>query len=555
MKTNKFRFSTMAMAALLMAGCAQNDELGENARPSSQQEALNVIVTEKGIENADGHSRAVTEEYTTTFEADEDRIGVFVIDETGKALVSNMPMTYDGSVWSGNTLYYYPNADYIAYFPYDESLPDVANVEDIVAYFEEEHVGTNQSSEEAYKMADLMTAEVPAANVQRGENAQIIFTFEHRMSMIELLVPVREYTTAATDGWTYSAPLGLSLKVGDTEGFVPYTKEKGTYRFIVAAGEEIALEGSFKDGQKPVYFPAASAGKLAVTPNAGEYTQLDINYEYEGVGDDNVRALQPGDYYYSDGSIWPGNVNGAPKEGCIGIIFDTNVSSESAEYEAGYTHGYVVALRNANEGVMGTYTNRTGVADYVNYVAWGTGTVSGNIIASGYSDLAARKDGYSMTQSLVSAGVSAAKMAQEFGTSSEMLQYAAPEGTSGWFLPAFGQIVDILNALSPEVEKEGNAWDLIETNMDGGSDDQTQKVELLNALKTKFASVGGDFFDSYGITHGKNPNETDRWWATTEVNANEHAWAVELKTNGQITYLNNRGKTGKNASVRPILAF
>lgn len=553
MKTNKFRFSTMAMAALLMAGCAQNDELGENARPSSQQDALSVVATEKGFENSDG-SRAVTEEYTTTFEAGEDQMGVFVIDETGKALVSNMPMTYDGSAWSGNTLYYYPDADYIAYFPYDKELPDVASVEDIVAYFEEEHVGTNQSSEEAYKMADLMTAEVPAANVQRGENAQIIFTFEHKMSMIELLVPVREYTTAATDGWTYSAPLGLSLKVGDTEGFVPYTKEKGTYRFIVAAGEEIALEGSFKDGQKPVYFPAASAGELAVTPNAGEYTQLDINYEYEGVGDNNVRALQPGDYYYSDGSIWPGNVNGAPKEGCIGIIFDT-----TGEAGTDWTHGYVVALVNANEGAMGSNDNNNNPIWEIwssnnSAVAW-----EGNTIAneSGTKNgLFDKKNGYEATKTL-GTDVNAVALALSFGTTEETLLYAAPKGTSGWFLPAPGQLADILNNLSSEVTDNGSEWDFDTSNGFNGGTQNTVKDDMLIAIKEVFDEVEGDFFKDYSEISTTVPaSNSDRWWSTTEVDAT-NAWAIELKTNGQVNFLTRpkNGNANNRASVRPILAF
>ena len=49
-----------------------------------------------------------------------------------------------------------------------------------------------------------MTASVVAANVTRGQN--ITFSFAHKMSMIEIKVPIRAYTSG---DYEYSAPLGL----------------------------------------------------------------------------------------------------------------------------------------------------------------------------------------------------------------------------------------------------------------------------------------------------------------------------------------------------------
>lgn len=353
MKTNLWKLSCMALAmAAIVTGCNQNNELGTPA-PSSEEDVLNVVATANDFVSSDATSRVSEADYTTTFE-EGDAIGVFVVRD-GEALISNMKMTLgaDGTTWAGESgakLYYYKDADYIAYSPYTDGLSATSETE-IVDYFTAKLEGTTgQSTLADYQAADLMTASVAAAEVTHGQN--INFKFAHKMSMIEIKVPIRAYTT--TGGYEYSAPLGLSVEVDNAEyALCTFGKEttgdagsevtKGIYRCIVAPSDAaLNVEGEFQDGSVPVYFPAAGGAALSVTPKAGEYKGIDVKYTYTGYN--ATRDLQVGDYYYADGSICPNDMASIPGDGCVGVIFSTETSV--TDQANNWSHGYVIALNN-----------------------------------------------------------------------------------------------------------------------------------------------------------------------------------------------------------------
>ena len=132
MKTNSWKITFMALAmATAMTGCNQNNELGTPA-PSSEEDVLNVVATANDFVSSDATSRVSETDYTTTFE-EGDAIGVFVVRD-GEALISNMKMTLgaDGTTWAGENgakLYYYKDADYIAYSPYTDGLSATSETE------------------------------------------------------------------------------------------------------------------------------------------------------------------------------------------------------------------------------------------------------------------------------------------------------------------------------------------------------------------------------------------------------------------------------------------
>lgn len=554
MKTNSWKITFMALAmATAMTGCNQNNELGSSA-PSNDKEVLNVVATANDFVSSDATSRISETNYITTFEKD-DAIGVFVVRD-GEVLISNMKMTLgaDGTTWAGENgakLYYYKDADYIAYSPYTGGL-SVTEESEIVDYFTAKLEGTTgQSTLADYQAADLMTASVAAADVTRGQN--ITFSFAHQMSMIEVKVPIRAYKTKG--GYEYSAPLGLKVKIGETDGFslCTFGKEtsvvndsevtKGIYRCIVApSAGTLSVEGEFQDGSVPVYFPA-TGGNLSVIPEAGKYKGIDVKYDYGTYSAE--RDLQVGDYYYADGSIYPNELGNVPETGCIGKIFSLSTTAEDKAH--GWENGYVIALNNVvgtmASAVLGKWSSNTAeVAGGSENAVTATGMTEDNKQA-----VFAAKNGYDMTLTLVEKGVTAAILARDYDC-------AYPEATSGWFLPAPGQVVEFLNNLSSEVKDGGSAWDFDVTNGFSQNDDKQIKGEMLKAIQKTFAI--GDFFDGIGeddIYDGKNPNETERWWTTLEVDA-ANAWAIEMKTNFEVKFL-SRGKNSNNASVRPILAF
>lgn len=552
MKTNLWKLSCMVLAmTAITTGCTQNEELGTSV-PSNDEDVLNVVATANDFVSSDPTSRVSETKYTTTFE-EGDAIGVFVVRD-GEAVVSNMKMTLgaDETTWAGENgakLYYYKDADYIAYSPYTEGL-SVTSEAEIVDYFTKNLEGTTgQSTLAEYQAADLMTASVPATQVTRGKN--ITFNFAHQMSMIEIKVPIRAYTT--TGGYEYSAPLGLKVKIGDKEGFslCTFGKEttdesgnvvtKGIYRCIVAPSETaLNVEGEFQDGSVPVYFPATGGAALSVTPKAGSYKGFDVNYTYESYNAE--RDLEIGDYYYADGSIWPNDLENAPKTGCIGIIFSTTVAEQSL-IDLKYNHGYVVSI-------VGQDVNR--LYDGNGKRKWNlqAGLVNSAVtISDSFDD----RDAYTKFTKLLENNIDVALDTKSFGTTTETLKYAAPQRSTGWMLPTVGLIVDIFNNLST-VKKNGTEWTLNNSNAGAGQDstDQDQKVEMINQLKSLFDNIGGGFVCE-NAEKGKNPNVAEWWWSSTEEDAAD-AYIIEFKTNGQAKIL-DRQKIGDNGVIRPVFAF
>lgn len=538
MKTNFFKSSFLALAMMAsFSACTQNEEFGTPA--PADEDILNVVAYSNNFVSTDAASR-ITDNGTTTTFTDGDAIGVFIVRD-GEALVSNMKMTLNNNnKWVGDanaSLYYYKNADYIAYYPYTANLA-VTTVDEIVEYFTSKISTTGQTSLADYRNADLMTAEVPADSVVRGQN--ITFNFAHKMAMLEVKAPVRSYTTE--NGFTYKAPLGLKVDLKDDGGKTTLSlcnvgtetdansgKTKDIFRCILVPSETAkTIEGQFQDGSVEVYFPEADK-VVTYTPAAGTYQGININYNYTNYT--STRDLKVGDYYYSDGSIYPGDLTGAPKDGCVGIIFSTTTST--IDQGLGWSHGYVIALKNTNDKIA-------------TYSRWGdkTVTLSGNALAS---DAALdNMDGYTASISTELSAIDAVKAAKEYSVS-------LPEGTSGWYLPSASQLAAVMNNLYTE-----SGWKFDATNAYNATTNQSEKASALNAIQTIFENVGGVLLNANDFNSDPNSginNVTDRWWSTTEVDTQStKAWALEIKNNGQLKLL-DRDKDAKNASVRPVFAF
>ena len=557
MKTNLWKLSCMALAmAAIVTGCNQNNELGTPA-PSSEEDVLNVVATANDFVSSDATSRVSEADYTTTFE-EGDAIGVFVVRD-GEALISNMKMTLgaDRTTWAGENgakLYYYKDADYIAYSPYTEGL-SVTSETEIVDYFTAKLEGTTgQSTLADYQAADLMTASVAAAEVTRGQN--INFKFAHKMSMIEIKVPIRAYTT--TGGYEYSAPLGLSVEIDNAEyALCTFGKEttgdagsevtKGIYRCIVAPSEvALNVEGEFQDGSAPVYFPATVGTSLSVTPKAGEYKGIDVNYLYAGHSGIVERDLQVGDYYYADGSIWPKELDNVPKTGCIGIIYSTTVPDD---VEAdGYSNAMVLALHDLKEKINWA-SNITSTSLSKQYAT--TKGTSDQIL----SDLFEDKSGYTYMKEIKSKADFSAENYPAFYNVANSLGGLADISalkTSGWYIPTIGQMADIINAFSTLASSSyvfgtTTAWNV------GGEDDPT--ISAMLKLYESLEKVRG----SWNIDKPNKAGDTSkslRWWTSSEQSESV-ALSIDMNCK-KFVVLNDRVKNSagsNNLYVRPVFAF
>lgn len=491
MKTNAFFKSALAVCALpLFFSCSQ-EELAESG--SDAKRAMVVKVTENGFSAvSDTDSRVIDEGYATVFE-DKDQIGLFIIEnETGK-LLQNMTLTKNGSNWEG-TVYYYDNADYIAYYPYDAELKEVASVEDIEKYFSDNKYTDDQSTEANYRNCDLMTAVVEAESLTE-ESSSLNLNFTHNNALVEFNIPYYSYSTEANGaGYRYSVPVDLTLNLGESTTFKPYQVAVGKYRVIVPAGEEVSFKGSFVDAKsnKPVNIAAAiPAADLA--KNAGRvynvtYTDSPI------VGTIETRPLEPGDYYCADGNIVPNNFTGVP-ENCIGVVFATTTNNEKAlDGTTTCSNGYVMALVGAtakNSPITNAWDYFWGInnlsIDGLNTVAVNSFNDADLVAAiqnneySGLDNttLLIKNDPY--TNSADNAYINDAVLT--FGDAEQYTSiYAAPLKTTGWFIPTAYQFTQIIKNLG--ADENGNFTKSDNSTITQGEYDGTQKI-LTDAPFTK----------------------------------------------------------------------
>lgn len=560
MKTNAFFKSALAACALpLFFSCSQEDlaEAGSDAK-----RAMVVKVTENGFSAvSDTDSRVIDEGYATVFE-DKDQIGLFIIEnETGK-LLQNMTLTKNGLNWEG-TVYYYDNADYIAYYPYDAELKEVASVEDIEKYFSDNKYTDDQSTEANYRNCDLMTAVVEAESLT--ETSPLNLNFTHNNALVEFNIPYYSYSTGADGaGYRYSVPVDLTLNLGESTTFKPYQVAVGKYRVIVPAGEEVSFKGSFVDAKsnKPVNIAAAiPAADLA--KNAGRvynvtYTDSPI------VGTIETRPLEPGDYYCADGNIVPNNFTGVP-ENCIGVVFATTTNNEKAlDGTTTCSNGYVMALVDATENktVTSAWTYKWG-NDNISIEGLDIVNVGNNL--DDLSSVITKNDvsGWVSTQLIVEADKYAdandyiKNAVVEFGAADKSTsKYAAPLNTTGWFIPAAYQFTQIVKNLGAD---ETGKFDESETTTVSDYDG-TQKI----LTETAFTRINDilDKADGVIATGAKSYwTSSVASYTTTESAVTTYApiffnnAVASGKLKGEFSAKDFPANDGDKRNVRLILAF
>lgn len=444
MKTNLLNISILVLlTAVSLCGCSNDDEPVATVTDGT---TLTVTARADGFVPAEGtpqtrtpQTRAAESGYTTTF-VKGDRIGVFAVKD-GNVIADcrNLPCTYDGTAWS--KVYKYTGATYFAYYPYTEGMNDKTSVDEIIAAFNTAvATATDQSTYAGYTACDLMTAESPISG------SSLSFSFTHRMSLIEISLPVQKYTTSGSaDAYEYSAPVlnpAFSLAPGSGSNAAtikPYLMGNGIYRYIVPAGTSGAtLSGVFHtaDGKTIEYL------KDNLSLSSGNYKRLNVTYS-GAPSTPTVRALAVGDFYYSDGSIYPGDASNPPSEGCIGVVYWVGSIIEEdpllKKDHLGCTHGLVASLQD------------------VGLTVWSSGyeDITGNWLSNqgetyGITDLkeTEKMQGYANTKALEgynkSSRVTTENPQREVLPIGLIQTYAdahpAPASSSGWYFPSIKEL-------------------------------------------------------------------------------------------------------------------
>lgn len=530
------------VVSAFVAGCSQEETLSGNENAIHGEE-LKVVVNDLGFTNDDPQSRVTEDDvdsYATVF-TEGDAMGIYIVDEN-VAIRKNLKAVknQDGSWGVAEKLYYYEGADYIAYFPYDENLSDanIKSEEDIVAYFENNKFTTDQSSLENYYACDLLTARVNAQDVSQDNTVK--FTFSHERAMMEFVIPTYQFkTTNDENAYYYSAPLGLSITIGG-DNYKPRSMGNCVYRCIVKPstdGTPLSFEGKFTDAKKNVPVTFNASGIVLAANNCKGYN---IKYTIEGsevsVTVPEQRAIEVGDYYYSDGSICPKDFAANP-EGCIGVIFSTNTNNEPTLAGGECTHGYVLSLHNATG-------HASDISSIWNYHMWSQDPADLSALdlttETSVANLLSDMKGYDYTQILISEGVvdngsNCLKQAiLSYGVEGNATaKYAAPLCTSGWFVPSVGQYIELIKNLGENSSFDGT---------------KTVTGSEYSAINTALTKVGGQI-DKDG---GTNNN---RFWSSNTSDTNK-AFLLELKSDKcEIWSKEGYNNSSAYARIRPILAF
>lgn len=177
----------------------------------------------------------------------------------------------------------------------------------------------------------------------------------------------------------------------------------------------------------------------------------DVTMPVPPLGDKTFEKASVGDYYMSDGTFVDKSATLSYRQemGCIGIVFylgqHENDGSDYSDTGIGQAkcHGYIVALRDAK-----------------NRCIWGVGgteigciptDVNGNK-QDNYSNPDIDWNGYAWTQKIIAAAggkdnLNATEDAGFPATYYSVVDYqnkvATPDSTSGWFVPAIGQMSNI----------------------------------------------------------------------------------------------------------------
>lgn len=533
---NYFMKSSMMLMAVsaALASCTQEDVLQNTPAQPSDNELKLSVSTQDFVSDAQGRAITNNDDKRTSFE-DGDQMGLYIFSEDGEVLCDNLLYTYNGGNWTTDkTIYQYKNAQYVAYFPYCKDLSGVAVAENnaesdteegaegstpsitesvtknITAYFTTNILNTvSQTDAETYEQADLMVA---TATQVTGEN--VILALKHQFSMIELNVPCRKYITSETDGFQYAAPVKMEVEINEKTEL--YRAADGVYRMIVEPGTPPLIEGSVEyDENMPIYFSSSS---VTMNPlKAGTFTQFNVTYTdpaVEGLTKDEatgryIRPLQPGDYYYSDGTIYPyteGTVDQPITEGCIGVIFEVGTGVPNTPW----THGSVLALKSLGQAKWSA--NRC--------------TVEGNMIET-LSDDVTVKSGYEVTQALVKTSEflwnDAANLAYNLGKGEYDSQYAAPVYSSGWYLPSIADWVEVIQNLGGDTD-----FTLSTTGVSG---------DVISNIKSHIEIIDRDLATDYFLKYTLSATEKNE----------ADAWALELS--GETFKFLNRQKVQNQTSA------
>lgn len=555
---------TLLAALLLAFSCSQEDMLDNGAYPADGTRLV-VTVTDGGYQSSgEPQTRAVEKGYATEF-TEGDAAGLFAVNAEGRIWIQNIKVTAekndDGTVtWDvqGQTLMHTPETKYFLYYPFQN---DAHNKVDVYAETAEDFFKPlidewkpkeDQSRYADYTASDLMVAKGVVETVDKeAHSVAVNFTMKHCMALAVIEMPGTLYHITSYNSKTTKCDFyfldGVEAQFeGNDQPYRPEDHPVGEgsadyhyrLRYIVRPDKGYTQNGEYMDKADDVvhnYEVAICADDL----KAGCYTLCKVDGGLKEVEGDYhyLEIVRIGDLFcptanLSDWYLVPHEVEElADDDEPSGIVFQTDkrrFGSAETDFFGGREamHRLVVSVKKAESAIWSNNQNETGLADCTTLE-----DCYNNI--SGFYNHTYIKENYNGFDNFP-----AFKAADEHGKTCPI-----PIGnkTTGWYLPAAGQVWDIYQNLGDCQQMAETEWQTSQVDIADEHDfRQVNLLTTLNKWMEKIPSEGKDEF-SYGYHR-----------TSSEYNTNKSAHYV-LSSN-YITFMTS-DKTLDNHIVRPVLAF
>lgn len=542
----------MAALPLLLASCQQEELPDMNG--TSDTTPLTITVTDGGYASTDkAATRAAENGYSTEF-TDGDACGLYIV--RGNTVVyDNVKLT--ATAGTDGSLTWQPEADvtlggglpgekYFLYYPYQSEMSDktTASATDADGFFaplvSSWQPAADQSTYADYTASDLMTATGTATKA--NGTLSLSFSMTHRMALAVIEMPKTLYKF--TDNADIpDCTVTSSADFADSDA-KPCRMVDGTYRCIVNPASTTATRiiGSYADGKR----------EFAITPSGitGSYK----TYKIDGLTPIEKQAtLQVGDYFCKDSDnkwyIIPQEAT--PDGNVIGIVFHVGkhetdlfdyysqpLTEDGPTIPNGVFHGYVVALTDAhNDDNVQLRWEYGPNGQYDIFVGTSTSTDDWNGYSNSLKFHEFVNDDKNKTAGWEMKHFPAALACETYGNRTTdqngdpadgkydwQQPLAAPQNTSGWFLPSRGQLKYLY-----------------------------QKSYFLSSRMTNVKKCTMNDCNYKDKIKGFNTSLLAYYWSSTEHYSStypNHACGVRFR-NGDCTY----GNKNTDLGVRAVLAF
>lgn len=350
------------MATSMFLSCSHDSEtVADGTSDDATPLCLNIV--KNGFTDKSRTRTNTDDNYVTSF-TDGESVGIFAI-KGGSILAdcNNLKITYNGTsgTWDGDKVYYYSGAQYYAYAPYNDSMTG-KTIEQIKADYP---YSADQSTPAKFIENDLLVSSACTPNPVNG-TLQISFTHARGLLVFKDVTKAHYLYTASSSGdFVYVVNNSVLTKItfGGTENTAGISAD-GTLLYIAKPEEDSPeIIADYTAGTADVLSYTAIAGAIG-TISANTYQELTLTKN---------RDLEIGDFFYKDGSFYPGSTTEAApnQDDCVGVVAyvytgdaSNYVTSSDWGYGSTYKTGMIVAKYEDTEKV--TNASRTArVAEFI----------------------------------------------------------------------------------------------------------------------------------------------------------------------------------------------